>query len=83
MLSSVTNPRLVSFPLEVTKTFLPFAVLVVLFCANSMAARKCTKSCTLDYTPVCAGPETGADKPISFGNECVLANFNCENNKSE
>ncbi|XP_026480998.1 vasotab [Ctenocephalides felis] len=39
----------------------------------------CIKICTDDYTPVCAGVD--GEKPISFGNECVMRNYNCEQHK--
>lgn len=44
---------------------------------------KCSQSCPFDYDPVCGGPETGAEKPLSFGNECVLKTYNCEKDLSE
>ncbi|XP_053687533.1 turripeptide Pal9.2-like [Sabethes cyaneus] len=42
----------------------------------------CQKACTFDYTPICAGLKNSKDKPLSFGNTCVLENYNCENQKS-
>lgn len=39
---------------------------------------KCAKTCPFDYTPICAGPTAGTEKPLSFGNACVLENYNCE-----
>lgn len=39
----------------------------------------CIKICTDDYTPVCAGVD--GEKPMSFGNECVMKNYNCEQQK--
>ncbi|KAK9747345.1 Kazal-type serine protease inhibitor domain [Popillia japonica] len=47
----------------------------------SLKKKTCVKACTDDYTPVCGGDDAG--KKISFGNECVLANYNCENNASK
>ncbi|GJQ85793.1 hypothetical protein Trydic_g20351 [Trypoxylus dichotomus] len=44
----------------------------------SLKKKTCVKSCTDDYTPVCGADDAG--KKISFGNECVLSNYNCENN---
>lgn len=38
----------------------------------------CVKDCGDNYKPVCAGDGT---KNISFGSECVLSNYNCENQK--
>ncbi|XP_058462840.1 turripeptide Gsp9.3 [Malaya genurostris] len=46
------------------------------------AKNTCQKACTFDYTPVCGGVKNSKDKPISFGNTCVLDNYNCENQKS-
>ncbi|EDS41366.1 conserved hypothetical protein [Culex quinquefasciatus] len=44
--------------------------------------KACAKACSFDYTPVCGGVKDSKDKPISFGNTCVLENYNCENQKS-
>lgn len=38
----------------------------------------CAQVCTFNYEPICAEPENGNGKPLSFGNECVLKNYNCE-----
>uniref|UniRef100_A0A1Q3FSE3 Putative kazal domain-containing peptide n=1 Tax=Culex tarsalis TaxID=7177 RepID=A0A1Q3FSE3_CULTA len=46
------------------------------------AKNTCAKACSFDYTPVCGGSKDGKDKPLSFGNSCVLENYNCENQKS-
>lgn len=58
-------------------------MILAVVCAVSAAPAKnaCAKSCPFDYTPVCGGPESGSDKPITFGNACVLSNYNCENDK--
>lgn len=45
--------------------------------------KACAKACSFDYTPVCGGVKDSKDKPISFGNTCVLENYNCENQKSK
>lgn len=45
--------------------------------------KTCVRLCPFNYDPICAGPQTGADRAISFGNDCVLANYNCENKKGE
>lgn len=60
-------------------------VLLVAVIGVSVAApnKKCNNACPFNYAPVCAGPEAGADKPLSFGNECVLNNYNCEKNLRE
>ncbi|XP_017782360.1 PREDICTED: turripeptide Pal9.2-like [Nicrophorus vespilloides] len=74
--------------MKLTVTFL--IVVLVAFAAASPAKgstkpslkkkNECMKQCTDDYTPICAGDGTGKDNK-SFGNECVLGNFNCENKK--
>ncbi|XP_022910880.1 vasotab-TY2-like [Onthophagus taurus] len=39
--------------------------------------KKCLRECPLDdYNPVCGTDDNG--KKLSFGNECVLSNYNCE-----
>lgn len=53
-------------------------LLAVTFTAAASTKKECLKACPFDYTPVCGGPTSGADKPLSFGNECVLNNYNCE-----
>ncbi|XP_065087356.1 turripeptide Pal9.2-like [Ochlerotatus camptorhynchus] len=50
--------------------------------AKEKPTSKCTKACSFDYTPVCAGAKDSKDKPISFGNVCVMENYNCDNKKS-
>lgn len=60
---------------------LPAVLCVALIGLSAAAPAKgpsCTKACPFDYAPVCGGPETGAEKPLSFGNACVLENYNCE-----
>ncbi|KAL1130100.1 hypothetical protein AAG570_013039 [Ranatra chinensis] len=37
---------------------------------------KCNMACTQEYSPICAGD--GHNKPLSFGNVCVLEKYNCE-----
>ncbi|KAF7278135.1 serine protease inhibitor Kazal-type 1-like [Rhynchophorus ferrugineus] len=39
----------------------------------------CAKDCGDTYKPICA---TDGSKKISFGSECVLSNYNCENQKN-
>lgn len=38
----------------------------------------CAKVCTADYTPICGKPAEGKGTEITFGNKCVLDNYNCE-----
>ncbi|XP_075223581.1 PI-actitoxin-Avd5a-like [Lycorma delicatula] len=40
---------------------------------------KCATACTTDYTPICASD--GSNKPITFGNKCVMDKAGCEQNK--
>ncbi|KAG5875598.1 hypothetical protein JTB14_025374 [Gonioctena quinquepunctata] len=48
----------------------------------SLKKKACTKDCaTIEYKPVCGGDGTGKGNK-SFGNTCVLENFNCENGQS-
>uniref|UniRef100_T1E3E4 Putative kazal domain-containing peptide n=1 Tax=Psorophora albipes TaxID=869069 RepID=T1E3E4_9DIPT len=50
--------------------------------AKDKPAKKCADSCPFDYTPVCGGVKDSKEKPISFGNSCVMEKYNCENKKS-
>ncbi|XP_055628475.1 turripeptide Pal9.2-like [Toxorhynchites rutilus septentrionalis] len=61
---------------------LMIAVVLALPAKEKPAKKACARSCTFDYTPVCGGVKDSKDKPISFGNTCVLENYNCENQKS-
>lgn len=38
----------------------------------------CKKTCKDDYTPLCGKPVDGKGTDITFGNNCVLDNYNCE-----
>ncbi|EAT48797.1 AAEL000211-PA [Aedes aegypti] len=63
------------------------AVVLIIGLAQAVPAKekptsKCNTACTDDYTPVCGGVKGSKDKPISFGNECVMQKYNCENKKS-
>ncbi|XP_050420810.1 ovomucoid-like [Adelges cooleyi] len=40
--------------------------------------RKCDTVCTLDYKPICGSD--GQKVNLSFGNKCVMENYNCEHN---
>lgn len=67
-----------------------FMILVALFSLANGAPSKgstkaslkkkttCAKDCGDNYKPICAGDGT---RNISFGSECVLSNYNCENQK--
>ncbi|XP_030766808.1 agrin-like [Sitophilus oryzae] len=63
------------------------AVLSTIYGAPSKGSTKaslkkkatCTKECGETYKPVCASE---GDRKISFGSECVLSNYNCENQKN-
>ncbi|XP_050308932.1 serine protease inhibitor Kazal-type 4-like [Anthonomus grandis grandis] len=46
--------------------------------ASLKKKQSCVKDCGDTYKPICAGD---GSKNISFGSECVLANYNCENQK--
>ncbi|XP_044738419.1 uncharacterized protein LOC123300026 isoform X2 [Chrysoperla carnea] len=43
--------------------------------------QKCVKSCDEKTEAICAGVD--GEKPLSFGSQCVLDNYNCENGKSK
>lgn len=44
--------------------------------------KACMHDCTnATFEPVCAGKH--GEKPKSFGSECVMNNYNCENKESE
>lgn len=64
------------------------SVVITVSAANALpppTPKPCEQACTLDYTPICAAP-TGATKSSdkkSFGNSCVLSNYNCQNNASK
>lgn len=64
------------------------SVMLIIGLAQAIPAKekptaKCNAACTDDYTPVCGGVKGSKDKPISFGNECVMQKYNCENKKSK
>lgn len=48
--------------------------------ASLKKKQTCVKDCGDTYKPVCAGD---GSKNISFGSECVLGNYNCENQKGK
>lgn len=52
--------------------------------ATQAPGKKC-ENCRDEYNPICAAP-TGSKQEkdtISFGNDCVMRKYNCENNKSK
>ncbi|XP_055532017.1 turripeptide Pal9.2-like [Wyeomyia smithii] len=61
---------------------LMFAIVQAAPAKEKPSKNTCQKACTFDYTPICAGLKNSKDKPLSFGNSCVLENYNCENQKS-
>ncbi|KAJ6645962.1 Vasotab [Pseudolycoriella hygida] len=62
-----------------------FVVMLISMTMMVQAAEKrrpkdCQSICTMHYDPVCAGG--AGESPKSFGNICVMQNYNCENNKN-
>lgn len=55
-------------------------VLLVTYASCKPADKKdsCQRSCASDYTPLCGKPAEGKGTEITFGNKCVLDNYNCE-----
>ncbi|ERL86470.1 hypothetical protein D910_03876 [Dendroctonus ponderosae] len=47
--------------------------------ASLKKKQTCAKDCGDNYKPICAGD---GSKNLSFGSECVLSNYNCENQKN-
>ncbi|GAB0086034.1 hypothetical protein DMENIID0001_000090 [Sergentomyia squamirostris] len=45
---------------------------------NKTKFNECLKACGYNYTPICAGPKDGPEKPQTFGNMCALETYNCE-----
>ncbi|KAG6446031.1 uncharacterized protein LOC115440841 [Manduca sexta] len=46
--------------------------------ADKARKNACLHDCSgVDFDPICAGKQ--GEKPKSFGNECVMNNYNCEN----
>lgn len=43
----------------------------------ALKKKPCLRECGDVYKPVCAGDGTGTSNK-SFGSECVLSNYNCE-----
>lgn len=41
---------------------------------------KCSRDCGDKYEPICAKAKSGGNKErlITFGNDCVMANYNCQ-----
>lgn len=53
-------------------------VLLTAYATSSPAKDTCQKACTADYSPICGKPAEGKGTDITFGNKCVLDNYNCE-----
>lgn len=49
---------------------------------TSTNKQACTKECTLDYKPICAGHSESDKDKKSFGNVCVMDKYNCERDES-
>ncbi|XP_074033219.1 turripeptide Ici9.2-like isoform X1 [Leptinotarsa decemlineata] len=47
----------------------------------ALKKKPCMKDCGTDYKPVCGGDGTGKGNK-SFGSQCVLDNYNCENSQN-
>lgn len=64
----------------ITTWLLSAVILLVCYAYASPAPAKdtCQKACSLDYTPVCGKPADAKGTDITFGNNCVLQNYNCE-----
>ncbi|CRK92152.1 CLUMA_CG005718, isoform A [Clunio marinus] len=56
------------------------SVVFIATLTNTSPAKKdsCQTVCTADYTPICAQIAQGKGADITFGNSCVLANYNCQ-----
>lgn len=60
------------------------AVLIVMTIAfEKPQPNACAQVCAANYDPVCGGIPNSQEKPKSFGNSCVLDNYNCEHNTSK
>lgn len=56
------------------------AILATSFASPAKGTNKkkqCLKECGEEYKPVCGGDGSGKGNK-SFGNKCVLENYNCE-----
>ncbi|XP_023945685.1 uncharacterized protein LOC112051318 [Bicyclus anynana] len=93
MTSSLWTSDLCTFVKMRAATLFIFAVLLVVVSCRpdkavlkelkAEAARKkaCLHDCSsVKLDPVCAGKQ--GEKPKSFGNECVMNNYNCENKET-
>lgn len=60
------------------------AVIAIVYAVPPPTPRPCEKPCPMEFIPICAGPlgSTNNADQKSFGNACVLANYNCQNNSS-
>ncbi|XP_058128606.1 turripeptide Pal9.2 [Anopheles ziemanni] len=69
------------------RTLIVLCVLLAIVWANPAGKEQqpkltCSKVCTADYTPVCGLLKDGKGSTITFGNSCVMENYNCETSKS-
>ncbi|XP_055297192.1 turripeptide Pal9.2-like [Sitodiplosis mosellana] len=49
---------------------------------TSTNKQTCSKECTLDYKPICAGHSPTDKEKKSFGNFCVMEKYNCEKDEN-
>lgn len=54
------------------------ALCVVISTEAAPKKDSCQIPCTSDYSPICGKPAEGKGTDITFGNKCVLDNYNCE-----
>ena len=59
---------------------IPSFLALVLVMSIEAAPKKaqCQTPCDFDYKPICAKPAESKGTEITFGNKCVLDNYNCE-----
>uniref|UniRef100_T1GS86 Kazal-like domain-containing protein n=1 Tax=Megaselia scalaris TaxID=36166 RepID=T1GS86_MEGSC len=56
--------------IRTNKTFL-IALAASVPAGDKKGKSDCAQVCTFNYEPICAEPENGNGKPLSFGNECL------------
>ncbi|KAG4066572.1 hypothetical protein HA402_007208 [Bradysia odoriphaga] len=54
-------------------------MVMIVLTAEKPRPKECKTVCSMEYDPVCAGAPGETSK--TFGNECVMRNYNCENDK--
>jgi len=54
------------------------ALFVVMSTEAAPKKDSCQIACASDYTPICGKPAEGKGTDITFVNQCVLDNYNCE-----